>query len=219
MSCCLATVVSCTRVVIRCRRSWETNSIFSSHLLLLLIILHWSNASILAICSFRFCLCWMGEMNGHSVLLTTTYSTNWTSTTVRSSTISSIPHREQVLIDAFNTYIQIGIGSLLFLLGLTFNCLSLLYFAVSRSFRQTTFQLYFSIISILDTIRLLEFLVFLLFDKGYLKVTLILCRLIFFTIMFTGQVSQSFHQYFQTAQTENFLRQTFAMKLISCSAR
>jgi hypothetical protein len=113
---------------------------------------------------------------------------NFTTTTIASSTISSIPQREQVLIDAFNSYIQIGIGSLLFLFGLTFNCLSLLYFRVSRSFRHTTFQLYFSIISILDTIRLLEFLVFILFDKGYLKVTLILCRAIFFTIMFTGQV-------------------------------
>jgi hypothetical protein len=115
-------------------------------------------------------------------------SFNLTSTTPSSSTTSSIPHREQILIDAFNTYIQIGIGSLLFLFGLTFNCLSLLYFHVSRSFRHTTFRLYFSIIAILDTIRLFEFLVFLLFDKGYLKVTLTLCRLIFFTIMFTGQV-------------------------------
>jgi hypothetical protein len=115
-------------------------------------------------------------------------SFNLTSTTPSSSTTSSIPHREQILIDAFNTYIQIGIGSLLFLFGLTFNCLSLLYFHVSRSFRHTTFLLYFSIIEILDTIRLFEFLVFLLFDKGYLKVTLTLCRLIFFTIMFTGQV-------------------------------
>jgi len=115
-------------------------------------------------------------------------SYNWTSTTLSSSTISSIPQREQLLIDAFNTYIQIGIGSLLFLFGVTFNCLSLLYFHVSRSFRLTTFRLYFSIIAILDTIRLFEFLIFLLFDKGYLKVTLTLCRLIFFTIMFTGQV-------------------------------
>lgn len=114
-----------------------------------------------------------------------------TTTTVSSSTTSSIPLREQVLIDAFNTYIQIGIGSLLFLFGLTFNCLSLLYFRVSRSFRHTTFRLYFSIISILDTIRLLEFLVFILFDKGYLKMTLILCRSVFFTIMFTGQVRTS----------------------------
>jgi hypothetical protein len=115
---------------------------------------------------------------------------NLTSTTpaASSSTTSSIPHREQVLIDAFNSYVQIGIGSLLFLFGLTFNCLSLFYFRVSRSFRHTTFRLYFSIISILDTIRLFEFLVFLLFDKGYLKVTLALCRSIFFTIMFTGQV-------------------------------
>jgi hypothetical protein len=115
-------------------------------------------------------------------------SFNWISTTLSSSTISSIPYREQILIDAFNTYIQIGIGSLLFLFGLTFNCLSLLYFHVSRSFRHTTFRFYFSIIAILDTIRLFEFLIFLLFDKGYLKVTLTLCRLIFFTIMFTGQV-------------------------------
>jgi hypothetical protein len=115
-------------------------------------------------------------------------SFNWISTTLSSSTISSIPHREQILIDAFNTYIQIGIGSLLFLFGVTFNCLSLLYFHVSRSFRHTTFRFYFSIIAILDTIRLFEFLIFLLFDKGYLKVTLTLCRLIFFTIMFTGQV-------------------------------
>jgi hypothetical protein len=117
-----------------------------------------------------------------------TNSFNWISTTLSSSTISSIPYREQILIDAFNTYIQIGIGSLLFLFGLTFNCLSLLYFHVSRSFRNTTFRFYFSIIAILDTIRLFEFLIFLLFDKGYLKVTLTLCRLIFFTIMFTGQV-------------------------------
>jgi hypothetical protein len=116
---------------------------------------------------------------------------NSTSTLAASSTPVGIPQREQVLIDAFNSYIQIGIGSLLFLFGLTFNCLSLLYFRVSRSFRHTTFQLYFSIISILDTIRLLEFLVFVLFDKGYLKVTLMLCRSIFFTIMFTGQVSRS----------------------------
>jgi hypothetical protein len=115
-------------------------------------------------------------------------SFNWTSTTLSSSTTSSIPYREQMLIDAFNTYIQIGIGSLLFLFGLTFNCLSLLYFHVSRSFRHTTFRLYFSIIAILDTIRLFEFLIFLLFDKSYLKVTLTLCRSIFFTIMFTGQV-------------------------------
>lgn len=109
-------------------------------------------------------------------------------TTILSETISSIPSREQYLIDAFNRYIQIGIGSLLFFFGLTFNCLSLLYFHVSRSFRHTTFRLYFSIIAILDTIRLFEFLIFLLFDKGYLKVTLTLCRSIFFTIMFTGQV-------------------------------
>jgi len=115
-------------------------------------------------------------------------SFNWTSTTLSSSTTSSIPYREQMLIDAFNTYIQIGIGSLLFLFGLTFNCLSLLYFHVSRSFRHTTFRFYFSIIAILDTIRLFEFLIFLLFDKSYLKVTLTLCRSVFFTIMFTGQV-------------------------------
>lgn len=121
-----------------------------------------------------------------------------TTTTFASSTTSSIPLREQVLIDAFNSYIQIGIGGLLFLFGLTFNSLSLLYFRVSRSFRHTTFQLYFSIISILDTIRLLEFLVFILFDKGYLKVTLILCRAIFFTIMFTGQV--------KTTSTLHFFR-------------
>jgi len=121
-------------------------------------------------------------------IVSNTSSFNWTSTPPSSSTISSIPHREQLLIDAFNTYIQIGVGSLLFLFGLTFNCLSLLYFHVSRSFRHTTFRLYFSIIAILDTIRLFEFLIFLLFDKGYLKVTLALCRSIFFTIMFTGQV-------------------------------
>ncbi|CAF0783981.1 unnamed protein product [Rotaria sordida] len=105
------------------------------------------------------------------------------------ATTSRIPYREQVLIDAFNTYIQIGIGSLLFLFGLTFNCLSLIYFRASRSFRHTTFQLYFSIISILDTIRLFEFFIFVLFDKGYLRVTLPLCRWVFFSIMFTGQAS------------------------------
>ncbi|CAF1107901.1 unnamed protein product [Rotaria sordida] len=116
-------------------------------------------------------------------------SLNLTSITPISTTTRSIPYREQILIDAFNTYIQIGIGSLLFIFGVTFNCLSLLYFHVSRSFQHTTFRLYFSIISILDTIRLFEFLIFLLFDKGYLKVTLKLCRSIFFTIMFTGQAS------------------------------
>jgi len=118
--------------------------------------------------------------NNSSVLLT--------STIVSRGTTSRIPYREQVLIDAFNTYIQIGIGSLLFLFGLTFNCLSLLYFRASRSFRHTTFQLYFSIIAILDTIRLFEFFIFILFDKGYLRVTLQLCRWVFFTIMYTGQV-------------------------------
>ncbi|CAF0728017.1 unnamed protein product [Adineta steineri] len=112
-----------------------------------------------------------------------------TSTIINRGTTSRIPVREQILIDAFNTYIQIGIGSLLFLFGLTFNCLSLIYFRASRSFRNTTFQLYFSIICILDTVRLLEFLVFILFDKGYLQVTLPLCRWVFFTIMFTGQAS------------------------------
>ncbi|CAF0798309.1 unnamed protein product [Didymodactylos carnosus] len=100
---------------------------------------------------------------------------------------SGISDSEQASIDAFNTYIQIGVGSLLFIFGLTFNCLSLLYFYVSRSFRHTTFRLYFSIISILDTLRLLEFLVFLLFDKQIIKLTLALCRFIFFFIMFTGQ--------------------------------
>jgi hypothetical protein len=118
--------------------------------------------------------------NNHSLLVT--------STVLIRGTTSRIPYREQVLIDAFNTYIQIGIGSLLFLFGLTFNCLSLLYFRASRSFRHTTFQLYFSIISILDTIRLFEFFIFILFDKGYLRVTLQLCRWVFFTIMYTGQV-------------------------------
>jgi hypothetical protein len=111
-----------------------------------------------------------------------------TTTVLTRGTTSRIPYREQVLIDAFNTYIQIGIGSLLFLFGLTFNCVSLLYFRASRSFRHTTFQLYFSIISILDTVRLLEFFIFILFDKGYLRVTLPLCRWVFFTIMYTGQV-------------------------------
>ncbi len=118
--------------------------------------------------------------NNHSLLVT--------STVLIRGTTSRIPYREQVLIDAFNTYIQIGIGSLLFLFGLTFNCFSLLYFRASRSFRHTTFQLYFSIISILDTIRLFEFFIFILFDKGYLRVTLQLCRWVFFTIMYTGQV-------------------------------
>ena len=112
-----------------------------------------------------------------------------TSTIANRGTTSRIPYREQVLIDAFNTYIQIGIGSLLFLFGLTFNCLSLLYFRASRSFRHTTFQLYFSIIAILDSIRLFEFFIFILFDKGFLRVTLQLCRWIFFTIMYTGQVN------------------------------
>jgi hypothetical protein len=113
-----------------------------------------------------------------------------TSTLISRGTTSRIPYREQVLIDAFNTYIQIGIGSILFLFGLTFNCLSLIYFRASRSFRHTTFQLYFSIIAILDTVRLFEFFIFILFDKGYLRVTINLCRWIFFTIMFTGQVNQ-----------------------------
>jgi hypothetical protein len=116
----------------------------------------------------------------HSLLITSTLLTR--------GTTSRIPYREQVLIDTFNTYIQIGIGSLLFLFGLTFNCLSLIYFRASRSFRHTTFQLYFSIIAILDTIRLFEFFIFILFDKGYLRVSLKLCRWVFFTIMFTGQV-------------------------------
>lgn len=111
-----------------------------------------------------------------------------TAATIQATT-SRIPYREQLLIDAFNTYIQIGIGSLLFLFGLTFNILSLIYFRASRSFRHTTFQLYFSIISILDTVRLLEFFIFVLFDKGYLRVTLNLCRIVFFTIMYTGQAS------------------------------
>jgi hypothetical protein len=112
----------------------------------------------------------------------------FTSTIISRGTTSRIPHREQVLIDAFNTYIQIGVGSLLFLFGLTFNCLSLIYFRASRSFRHTTFQLYFSIIAILDTLRLFEFFIFILFDKGYLRVTLRICRWVFFTIMYTGQV-------------------------------
>lgn len=120
------------------------------------------------------------SQNSSSLLLT--------STLINRATTSRIPYREQVLIDAFNTYIQIGIGSVLFLFGLTFNSLSLLYFRASRSFRNTTFQLYFSIIAILDTIRLFEFFIFILFDKGYLHVTLQLCRWVFFTIMFTGQV-------------------------------
>ena len=50
----------------------------------------------------------MGE-----ILLSDNISFNITSTTIRSSTTSSIPYREQILIDAFNTYIQIGIGSLI----------------------------------------------------------------------------------------------------------
>lgn len=120
--------------------------------------------------------------NNRSDFLTTTLTSR--------GTTSRIPYREQILIDAFNTYIQIGIGSLLFLFGLTFNCLSLIYFRASRSFRNTTFQLYFSIISILDTVRLFEFFIFVLFDKGYLKVTIQLCRWVFFTIMFTGQVTE-----------------------------
>jgi hypothetical protein len=119
-----------------------------------------------------------------------------TTTILSRGTTSRIPYREQVLIDAFNTYIQIGIGSLLFLFGLTFNCLSLLYFRASRSFRHTTFQLYFSIISILDTIRLFEFFIFVLFDKGYLRVTLKLCRWVFFTIMYTGQVIIKIESFF-----------------------
>ncbi|UJR13480.1 hypothetical protein I4U23_000494 [Adineta vaga] len=123
------------------------------------------------------------------MLMSENSSLNWTSSIPKNVTTSTITNREQILIDGFNTYIQIGIGSLLFLFGLTFNCLSLLYFCVSRSFRNTTFRLYFSIIAILDTIRLFEFLVFILFDKGYLKVTLTLCRSVFFTIMFTGQAS------------------------------
>jgi hypothetical protein len=118
--------------------------------------------------------------NNSSVLLT--------STILSRGTTSRMPYREQLLVDAFNTYIQIGIGSLLFLFGLTFNCLSLIYFRASRSFRHTTFQLYFSIIAILDTIRLFEFFIFVLFDKGYLRVTLQICRWVFFTIMYTGQV-------------------------------
>ena len=124
----------------------------------------------------------------NETILSNNRSILYTSTFVSRGTTSRIPIREQILIDAFNTYIQIGIGSLLFLFGLTFNCLSLIYFRASRSFRHTTFQLYFSIIAILDTIRLLEFLVFVLFDKGYLKVTIHVCRWVFFSIMFTGQV-------------------------------
>ena len=122
-------------------------------------------------------------------LLCSNLSVFVTSTIESQGTTSQVSHREQVLINTFNTYIQIGIGSLLFLFGLTFNCLSLIYFRASRSFRHTTFQLYFSIISILDSIRLFEFFIFILFDKGYLRVTLHLCRWVFFTIMFTGQVN------------------------------
>ncbi len=121
-------------------------------------------------------------------LLSNNSSVLSTSTILSRGTTSRMPYREQLLIDAFNTYIQIGIGSLLFLFGLTFNCLSLIYFRASRSFRHTTFQLYFSIIAILDTIRLFEFFIFVLFDKGYLRVTLQICRWVFFTIMYTGQV-------------------------------
>ena len=138
-------------------------------------------------------------------LLSTNRSVFLTSTIVVPATTSRIPHHEQALIDAFNTYIQIGIGSLLFLFGLTFNCLSLIYFRVSRSFRHTTFQLYFSIISILDTVRLLEFLIFILFDKGYLRVTLNLCRTVFFTIMYTGQVIRFFFIYHEITNSKYFV--------------
>ena len=138
----------------------------------------------------------VNKMN--TTILSDNSSTFRTSTLLSRATTSRIPHHEQVLIDNFNTYVQIGIGSILFLFGLTFNTLSLVYFCASRSFRHTTFQLYFSIISILDTVRLLEFVIFILFDMGYLQVTLKLCRLIFFTIMFTGQVDiQSFSFYLE----------------------
>ena len=143
--------------------------------------------------------------------MSTNRSYHVTSTLISRGTTSRIPYREQVLIDAFNTYIQIGIGSILFLFGLTFNCLSLLYFRASRSFRHTTFQLYFSIIAILDTVRLFEFFIFILFDKGYLRVTLRLCRWVFFTIMFTGQVMTFLLLSFPWEKTSTFMIERFIL--------
>jgi hypothetical protein len=88
-----------------------------------------------------------------------------------------------------NYYIHDLLGGIVFVLGILFNILSFTYFQLSHSFKDTSMRYYFSVISITDSLRLIEWPFIVLVDRKMLFLTTNLCKIFMFITSLSGLIS------------------------------
>jgi hypothetical protein len=93
------------------------------------------------------------------------------------------------LLQLVNYYIYDLLGSIIFSFGIIFNVLSFTYFQLSRSFKNTSMRYYFSVISITDSLHLIEWPILMLIDKKVISLSLSLCRFLVFVTTVNGLIS------------------------------
>ena len=96
---------------------------------------------------------------------------------------------EQRVLQFVNYYIYDLLGSVIYTLGIIFNVLSFTYFQLSRSFKNTSMRYYFSVISITDSLHLIEWPILMLIDKKIITLTIGLCRFLVFVTTVNGLIS------------------------------
>ena len=96
---------------------------------------------------------------------------------------------EMKILEAVNFYINDILGAIIFSFGILFNLTSLIYFQLSRSFRDTSMRHYFSVLSITDSLRLSEWLFSYLFDKKLILLNENFCSALLFITITSGHIS------------------------------
>jgi hypothetical protein len=97
--------------------------------------------------------------------------------------------KEILILQIVNYYIYELLGAIVFTLGILFNILSFTYFQLSRSFKDTSMRYYFSVISITDSLRLIEWPIIILIDKKVVNLTNGLCKILLFITTLSGLIS------------------------------
>ena len=93
------------------------------------------------------------------------------------------------LLQIVNYYIYDLLGSIIFTFGIIFNVMSFTYFQLSRSFKNTSMRYYFSVISITDSLHLIEWPILMLIDKKIITLSVGLCRFLVFVTTVNGLIS------------------------------
>ena len=96
---------------------------------------------------------------------------------------------ELQILEFVNYYIYEILGSLIFAFGILFNVLSFTYFQLSRSFKDTSMRYYFSVISVTDSLHLIEWPIIMLVDKKVVNLTVGLCKFLVFVTTVNGLIS------------------------------